>query len=112
MLSSRSLDRGLFRALLPKGISVRFFAYTITALLALQFLASSISRAQNPAPVLADSWNGVHSWLSLRINGGFTDSYLASIAWRYDYASSYHNAAMVAAAGWWRLRRTFPLGTC
>ncbi len=74
--------------------AIVIFSFLMT--LSFGVISSVPTRAQSLGQ-LADSWNGVHSWLSLRINGNYTDSYLASIAFRYDFASSYHNAVMAAA---------------
>ena len=46
------------------------------------------SYAQNPLPQWADSWTGMHSYLVFSPHGTFTQSFIQSIAPRYDFGWS------------------------
>ena len=52
------------------------------------FVKLGPSFAQNPLPTLADSWNGVHSYVVFSPKGTFTSSFIQSIAPRYDFGWS------------------------
>src|SRR5262249_10907597 len=66
---------------------------------ALILTSSGPSYAQAPLPVWADSWNGVHSLLDFNPVGDFTDAYIQSIAWRFDFGLSSSRYRVALKAG-------------
>ena len=92
-----SIDRSL-RTHVKSRVTVPLLVTSLTLIGALFLTRLGPSYAQSPLPVWADSWNGVHSLLDFNPVGDYTDAYIQSIAWRFDFglSSSKYRAALKA----------------
>src|SRR5262245_39652889 len=71
-----------------KLVSVSLVRLLLVVAILTSFVRLGPSYAQNPLPVLADSWSGVHSYVVFSPRGTFTSSFIQAIAPRYDFGWS------------------------
>ena len=69
-------------------VSISLVRLLLVVAILTSFVKLGPSFAQNPLPTLADSWNGVHSYVVFSPKGTFTSSFIQSIAPRYDFGWS------------------------
>ena len=99
MVVIRTIKCSLVRSLNPKNLKAAGAAsaavgFRFSSLVRLLLLAAIVlgllgpSYAQDPLPVLADSWTGMHSYVVFSPHGTFTSEFIKSIAPRYDFGWS------------------------
>src|SRR5262245_13728737 len=71
-----------------KLVSISLVRLLLVVIILTSLVRLGPSYAQNPLPVLDDSWSGVHSYVVYNPRGTFTSSFIQSIAPRYDFGWS------------------------